>query len=98
MEQTQVILDLFLPADQQRAKTIHPTMSPLDDPTSGLVPDSLFEGLHFFTPCPNMQGVAKCSPQFPNFIIVIAFIQAQVLRMFFCWMGTRNRNTVQCRV
>src|SRR5690349_12827046 len=64
MKQAQVVLSLFLPADQQTAKTIHPTMSPLNDPTSSFVTDLAFDGLSFFIPRSNMQCVAKLLAQF----------------------------------
>jgi hypothetical protein len=76
MEQAQIVLDLFLPADQYTSKAMHPTVRALDYPTPSLVADLTFESLRLFISGPNMQGRAKFFPQFPDFVIVVAFIEA----------------------
>ncbi len=59
MEQAQIVLDLFVPADEQAAKTVHPTVCPFHDPTPGLEANLVFERLCFYIPGSNMQRVAK---------------------------------------
>ncbi len=82
MEEAQIVLDLFLPSNQYTTKTVHPTMRPLDHPTPGFEANVPFDLLRFFIPGSNMQGVAKFLSQFPYLVLVVAFIQAYVLRLF----------------
>ena len=35
MEQAQIVLDLFVPTDQDTAKAVHPTVRPFHHPSSG---------------------------------------------------------------
>lgn len=76
MEEGEIVLDLFVPADQHTAKAIHPTMRALDHPTPSLVADLAFERLRLFISRSNMQSIPKFLAQFPDFVIVVAFIQA----------------------
>lgn len=95
MEQSQIVLNLFVPADKYSAKAIHPTVRALHHPTSGLVANMAFEGLRLFLSRTNMQGVAKFLAQFPDFVVVIPFIQAEILPLLFGWLWSDNWDTFQ---
>jgi hypothetical protein len=96
MELRQIVLNLFVPADEYSAKAIHPTVRALDYPTPGFVANVAFEGLGLFLSRPNMQSIAKFFAQFPDFIIVIPFIQAEILPPLFSRLWSGNRDTFQC--
>ncbi len=95
MEQSQIVLNLFVPADKYSAKAIHPTVRALHRPTAGLVANMAFEGLRLFLSRSNMQGVAKFLAQFPDFVVVIPFIQAEILPLLFGWLWSDNWDTYQ---
>src|SRR5438552_17620344 len=59
MEHGQIVLDLFVPADQDTAKAVHPTVSAFDHPASGLEADLSFERLRLFTSGSNVQRVPE---------------------------------------
>ncbi len=54
-----------------------------------------FEGLRLFLSRTNMQGVAKFLAQLPDFVVVISFIQAEILLLLFGWLWSDNGETFQ---
>ncbi len=62
MEQAQVVLNFFIPADQHGTKAIHPTVCALDDLPPSLVADVVFKGLRLFTPGSNMKVYPNAFP------------------------------------
>src|SRR5438093_9298987 len=95
MEHGQIVLDLFVPADQDTAKAVHPTVSPFDHPAPGLVADLSFERLCLFTSGSDVQRVAEDLAQFSNFIVIVALVQAQMLWLFWRGLGPFYWNTFQ---
>ena len=93
MEQAQIVLDLFVPADQHATKAVHPTVRPFHHPTPSFESDLPFERLCFLISGSNMQGIAKFLPQLPYFVIVVAIIQAQMLGGFLRRLWSIDGNT-----
>ncbi len=83
-------LDLFVPSNEDTAKTVHPPVSALDHPTPSFEADLPFDLLRFLLPGSNMQRVAKFLSQRPYLVVVVAFIQAEMLGLFF--RGLRSIN------
>ena len=96
MEQSQIVFNLFVPADEYSAKAIHPTVRALHYPAPCLEADLPLEGLCLFLSRSNMQGMAKCFSSFPNLVVVIPFIQAKVLLLLFSRLWPSNRNALKC--
>ena len=79
MEHGQIVLDLFVPADQDTAKAVHPTVRAFDQRASGLEADVSFERLRLFTSGSNVQRIPEGLAQLSHFVVIVAFIQAQML-------------------
>src|SRR5712692_6602866 len=95
MEHRQVVLWLLLPADQEASKAVHPAMRPLHHPASGSVASLLLDGRCFFAPAADMGRVAELLGQRPDFVVVVAFIQAQPLGLLRGRLRPGDRHTLQ---
>lgn len=80
MEQGQIIFWFLFPSDQNPSKAVHPTMRSFCHPASGLEPRLVLDGLRFFPASPNMRCVTKLPRQIPDLVIIVAFIEAKILR------------------
>src|SRR5678816_1466922 len=77
MQKAQIVARFLVPADQDASETIHPTMRAFHHPAPRFETGLLLEGLGFFPACPDVGSEAKLLQEVSNFVIVIAFIQAQ---------------------
>ena len=82
MEESKIVLPLLVPANQDPAKAIHPTMRAFHHPASGSEPRLAFERPRFFAACPDVGGKAKLLERVPHFGVVIALVQTHPLRPF----------------
>src|SRR5437660_1797223 len=89
MEQGQVIGRLFVPADQETTKAIHPRMCPFDHPSACFEPCLLSDGFGFFSTPTDMGRKAECLKEITHFIIVVSLIQTHPL-----WLLLRRLWTV----
>src|SRR5262245_36857927 len=80
MQKAQIVARFLVPADQDASETIHPTMRAFHYPAPRFETGLLLEGLGFFPACPDVGSAAKLLQEVANFVIVIAFIQAQSVR------------------
>jgi len=83
VKKRQIIVHLFVPANQDAPKAIHPTMRALYDPPSGFEARPAFEGLRFFPAGADVGRKAKLSQRVPHLRIVVALVQTHPLRMVF---------------
>src|SRR5712692_5163576 len=97
MEEAQIVLDLFVPSNEDTAKTVHPPVSALHHPTPSFEADLPFDLLRLLLPGSNMQRVAKFLSQRPYLVIVVAFIQAEMLGLFFRGLRSINGDAFQRR-
>lgn len=93
MEHRQIVVNFFLPADEEPAKPVQPAMGSLDDPASRPVPgnDLLFES--FFSSSSNVCRVSVASYQLPYLGKVVPFVQAQVLGVVIIGLGAIHHHS-----
>ncbi len=72
MKKRQVVVHLLIPANQDAAKAIHPTMGPFYHPSSGFESRLAFERPRFFPPRPDMRGEAELAQCRSHFFIVVS--------------------------
>src|SRR5215212_5603733 len=98
MEHRQIVHRFLFPTDQDPPETVQPTVRPFHHPTPRLVARFPLDRLRFFPTAANVGGVAELEQQVPHFLVIIALIQAQSLRLLGGWFRTRDRDALQGRL
>ncbi len=80
MQHTRVILRFLLPTNQNATVSIHPTVCPFSHPAASLEPRGTPDQLRLLTARANMCREPEFPREATDFVIVIPFVQAQVLR------------------
>src|SRR6516162_8743580 len=88
MQQSNIILGLLAPADQDATETVHPTVRPLHHPTSCLVACLAFHFLRFPLLGWDVGREAELLGDLHDLVISVAEIQAQPLWLLVRWLGT----------
>lgn len=96
MKQSQKIFRFLFPPCQDAAKTIHPAMCPLHNPTPCLETGLSFDNLYFFATRTNMSCITKLFDQISYLTVIITLIQAHALifslrRLRTLYWNTLNR-------
>jgi hypothetical protein len=78
----------FLPAGQNPAKPLHPTVGALYDLKPRLEAGFPLEGLRFFTTCPAVRPISERLRQLANFLSVVTLVRAEILRLLRRRIGT----------
>src|SRR4051812_8015191 len=97
MQHAEVVLDLFLPTDQNPAESIHPTVSPLHHPATGLEPRLPLQRLGLLASGPHMRREAELPDQLPGVVVVVTLVQTHPLRFLLRRLGTLDRDALQRR-
>ena len=79
MNHRQVVLLILLPPDEQPSKAVHPGMRPLDHPAPRPIPGDVGPVLGLFAPRPNVRRIPPRLHQVAHLVVIIPFIQAQML-------------------
>ncbi len=79
MDHGNVVLGFFLPAHQDAPKSVRPTMRSLDDPPPGSETAAPSDQNRFLATTPNVGSEPVLTGQTANLLIVISFIETQVL-------------------
>jgi len=93
MKQAKIIFNLFLPADKDPSKSIHPAVRALNYPATRFKTNCPFDCLGLFSSGFDMSRIKKLLNQRSDIIIIIAFIKAQVLRVPQTWLRSLYSNT-----
>ncbi len=80
MQHARVILRFLFPTNQNATVSIHPTVCPFSHPAVSLEARGTPDQLCFLTARANMRRELEFLRQITHFVIVIPFVQAQVLR------------------
>ena len=96
MQHARVILRFLLPTNQNATVSIHPTVRPLSHPAASLEPRGTPNQLRFFTARANMRREPEFHCQITHFVIVIPFVQTQVLRPAQRRPGSFYGNAFEC--
>lgn len=89
-------LGIFLPPNQNTTKAIQPTMRPLNNPTTRLLPRIAFDFFRFFAARANMQGEPELVRNRLHFITHVSRIQIQVLLSLFRRPRPTHDNRLDC--
>jgi hypothetical protein len=95
MQQREIVFHLLLPPDEQPPKAVHPGMRALHHPAARPVAWDVALGLHFFAAAPNVRGVAPRVDGFAHRLVVVPFVQAQVLRLRRRGLGAFDHDRLQ---
>src|SRR5579862_2575869 len=94
MKHGDVVLSFLVPANENAAKSIHPTMRPFYYPPARFGASVAFKFLCFLAAATNVRRKPKLLGDFSDLIIVIAFIHAHALLICRCWVGAFYRNAL----
>ena len=81
MQHSRVVLRFLFPTNENATVSIHPTVSPFSHPAASLEPRATPDQLRPLTARANMRRTPEFHRQITHFVIVIPFVQAQVLRL-----------------
>ncbi len=90
MEHSQICIGSNFPANKQSAKAIHPRMSALAHPSARLFSSALLQLLALFAPRTNVSSEVELMRQVSDLVIVVAFVEAEILWGFGRWFGSAN--------
>ena len=80
MQHTHIVFGLFIPTNQNSAETVHPTVCSLDHPAPRFEASVPLDLLRLFSARTNVRRETEFFSQITHFVVVIPFVQAQVLR------------------
>lgn len=92
MEHGLVVSRLLLPANQNPALPVKPTVSSLHDPAAGLESLLFLERDLFFAPTANVRCKSVPSEPMPDPFRVVGLVQTHAVRIFARGLGHRNWN------
>jgi hypothetical protein len=95
MEQGKIVPRLFVPAYSNTPKAVHPRVGPLHHPTSGLLARFSFDRLGLLATRPHMGREATFLQGLADVLLIVAFVQAQTLRLLRCWCRTLDHEAVE---
>src|SRR5918999_982384 len=95
MQQREIVFHLLLPPDEQPPTAVHPGMRALHRPAPRPVAQDLARGLHFFAAVPHVSRVAPGLEGLAHGLIVVPFVQAQVLRLRRRGLGAFDHDRLQ---
>jgi len=97
MNQSKIVISLFLPTNEQSTEAIHPAMGAFHYPTSASVAWNPLLGTGLFSTSFDMGYIFPFRHQLTNLWIVITFVQAYVLRILIRYHWSLNCYRSQCR-
>src|SRR5581483_7795264 len=95
MKQGDVILRLFVPADQDAAKPIHPAVRPFYHPPPRLLPRLPLDLLGLFPPRLDLLGELKLVRALTHLVEVVGLVQAYPLRLLLGRPGPLYRDACE---
>ena len=95
MEHGQICIGSNFPANKQSSKTIHPRVGALAHPAARLLSSASLQLLGPFAPRTNVSGEIEFIRQLSDLVIVVAFVEAEILRGFWRRFGSANRDAFE---
>ena len=86
----------LLPPNQKATGSIHPTVRPFSHPAASLEPRGTPDQLRLLAARANMRREPEFHRQITHFVIVIPFVQTQVLRFLTRRPGSFHGNAFEC--
>ncbi len=98
MEHGDIVLRLLAPPDQNPAKTVHPAMRTLHDPTPRFPTSPPLDLLGLLAAGLDVRREAEVRQDLSDLVLVIPLIQAQALRLLGAGLGALDGDALQgCR-
>ena len=94
MKHGDVRIGSLLPSNQYPPKAIHPTVRPLHDPATGLVPRPFLDRLGLFSTGTNVRREPKLVDQLSGLGVVVPFVHGHVLGIGFGRLRTLDRDAL----
>src|SRR5260370_12536274 len=95
MKHRQIVFRFLAPADENSAKTVHPTMRSFHDPSTRFFKNLALEFLCLFSACANMTCKAKLLNYLAHLIVVLPFVQPEASRFLLVVVRTFPVSTDQ---
>jgi hypothetical protein len=95
LEQREVVLVLFRPADQERPVSVEPGVTGLHDPTAGAPARNVKLELDLLATSADVRRELARSDKVAHDLEVEGAVQAQPLRPAFAWLGPLDRDRVE---
>ena len=86
MQHSFIVGDFLLPADQYASESIHPGMSSLAYPSSGSIARTVEFAFAFLASGKDMRLVAAFGDCLKNVAVIVAFVQAHMLKNDFIFL------------
>lgn len=97
MEHREVGVSAFLPAGEDAAEAVEPGVGALDDPAARSEAGLVFERLCFLAAADDVGGEAELFEQLAYFVVVVAAVEAEPLRLLRCRLGPLDRDRLERR-
>ena len=94
MQHRDVGVSPLLPADEDAAKAIHPTMRSFDDPTSSAKASTTLDGFRLFAARFDVRGEFEGGYERSRLLVVVTLVEAEVLRIQSRGLGSSNGDAV----
>ena len=95
MEHREVGVGAFLPAGEDAAEAVEPGVGAFDDPAAGPGAGLAFECLCFLAAADDVGGEAELVEEFAYLAVVVAFVEADPLRLLRCRCGPLDRDRLE---
>jgi hypothetical protein len=90
VEHGEVSVGAFLPAGEDAPEAVEPGVRPLDDPAAGANAGLASELL--FAAGADVCGEAELAREFANLVVVVAAVEAKMLRLRRAWLRPLDRD------
>ena len=97
MEHREVGLGAFLPAGEDAAEAVEPGVGALDDPAAGAEAGLAFDRVCFFATAADVGGEGELLGQLADLAVVVAAVEAEVVRLCRRWLGSLDRDRFERR-
>lgn len=95
MKHGDVVFRFLFPAHENATEAVHPTMGSLHDPSARFESSATLEQCGLLTTRTNMSGESELLGQFTHLIIIIPFVQRQMLRLVPTGPWPSDRDTLE---
>lgn len=95
MKHSDVVCWHLVPAYENAAEAVHPTVCPFDDLAACPFPHRAFDLLGLLTSCLDVSREAELRDHVSDFFVVVALVQAQSLLPFHGRTGAIDRDALQ---
>jgi hypothetical protein len=96
VEHREVGVGAFFPAGEDAAEAVEPGVAAFDDPAAGAEAGLLFDRVCFLAAGADVGGEAELGRELAYLVVVVAGVEAEVLRPLRARLGTVDRDRFEC--